>query len=217
VAVVNRVRVSRVGQFSCPLKVGACFLATPSTPLADVPAGRAWLAAHAEALSSEGLPSERAPLRLLDGCLTVEDVHSLEGRPGIVSTGESLAGRWIVFERRPAHSPADAPWPLAWFAFRTRESAAQLVAAGRELLASEQPYDPAEWATELAAARAWEEDEDVFDILDFIVGPTHSGNLLAVSLIAPEDLMAAWGDEHAIPNIDATSVTVSGALADFAA
>ena len=216
VAVVNRVRISRVGQFSCPLSVGAVFLSTPATPLVDVQAGRAWLETHAESLSGEGEPSEHAPLRLLDGCLTVEEVQSLAHCPPILCSGESLAGSWVVFRPRPPHAPADAPWPVTWFSFRTRENAAELVARGRDLLASDQqPPDESEWATELVAARMWEADEDAFDILDIAIPAPHSGSVLSAALIAPEDLMESWGDDHDEPNIDATSIGVSGALADY--
>ena len=38
----------------------------------------------------------------------------------------------------------------------------------------------------------------------------HVGSLALVKLISPENLMAAWRDQHALPNIDMCSVAFLG-------
>jgi hypothetical protein len=58
------------------------------------------------------------------------------------------------------------------------------------------------------------EDEDRFDKLDMALTLRHGvAGLACVKLIASENLMEDWGDDHAEPNIDATSLEVHGFLA----
>ena len=43
----------------------------------------------------------------------------------------------------------------------------------------------------------------------------HAGSLALVKLIAPENLMAAWRDRHALPNIDMCCVAFRGRKAQL--
>ncbi len=46
--------------------------------------------------------------------------------------------------------------------------------------------------------------------LDVKLTRPHVGSLALVKLISPENLMAAWRDQHALPNIDMCSVAFLG-------
>jgi len=185
-AIVARIDVSRVGQFTCPLAAGAVFVAS-------VGGGRG--------SEREALQAQLAGGRALDGATSAEAVVELvrAGKlPRIAAQGECLAGAYIIFEpRRAALDAAAAPWPAAWFRFRTRTSAAELV------------------ANEPDAAAAFAADEDAFDKLTLPLGEAslyHCGNCVQVALIAPENLMAEWGDDHGEPNIDVAGVRLYGAV-----
>ena len=55
-------------------------------------------------------------------------------------------------------------------------------------------------------------DEDRFDRLEIPLSVPHAGNAVVAMLIAAENLMADWQDDHAEPNIDVNSVALDGTL-----
>lgn len=200
-ASLSRLRISRVGQFSCPLQCGAVLLgaAPPSGADDDDGAARAALAA---------LVDDSPMLRALDDATTLEAVldASAAGRlPRITNRGSSPAGAWAEFEPRgralSPNAPAGALWPVAWFAFTPRAEAAAR-AADEDMAAAEASYGAAE-------PQALP-DEDMFDVIDVPLRARHGGDLACVKLVGGENLMNEWGDDHSEPNIDVAAVELMG-------
>jgi len=194
VASVTQLTVSRVGQFSCPLACGCLLLATLDT---SQPRGEA----EARGVLADLAAAPR--VRALDDVTSVEAVLEAvaEGRlPPVLRQGEAPAGRWVEFaplwQQGAGQDPAQL-WPAVWFMFTPRPTAVALALAL-------EVSDP-----EAAA------DVDRFDILRIPLGARHGGNVAAVQLIGSENLMTAWGDNHAEPNMDVNSVEIAGLLAEL--
>jgi hypothetical protein len=192
-ACVRRLRVSRAGQFSCPLSAGFVLLSQAVLP-------------------AEAAPAKAALLELLDGthCRACDGLSELQsvldasraGRlPPVARTAETPAGRWLEFaprgfsdslpsiETAAGRAFAAQLWPVAWFCFTSRSEAVARAAAEPALVA---------------------EDPDFFDHLSMSLERSHAGCVAAVKLVSSENLMAEWSDEHAESNIDATSVVFEG-------
>ena len=228
-ASVCSLRVSRVGQFSCPLQCGAVLLG--DAPRAGDGTARSRRAALASCVD------ESRMLRALHDATDLQAVHDACAAgflSRIVHVGSSAAGTWAEFEPRGrAAAPAAPPgalWPVVWFAFTPRAEATEraqkeLEAYGATMMQALNDND-IEPTIEPGGASGWDAfrpvggfqmpvlaDEDGFDLLDIPLSARHGGSLACVKLIASENLMDQWGDDHAEPNIDVTALEMHGVLA----
>ena len=229
-ASASLVRVSRVGQFSCPLHCGAVLLG-------DAPRGGDGTA-RARRAALAACVDESRMLRALDDATdlqTVRDASAAGLLPRIVHIGTSVAGTWAEFEPRGrGATPASlalaaqpgALWPVVWFAFLPRAEATaraehdeaaymQALGEGLDTGTLELTF---EGSTPYRAVDGHQvpvlEDEDRYDLLEMPLTARHGvGGLACIKLIASENLMTDWGDDHAEPNIDATALEVHGFLA----
>lgn len=201
-ASVARLRVSRVGHFSCPVRCLAVLLG--AAPRGD---GNPRSAASRAALAAR---VDDAPmLRALDDVTSLEELHeacAAGALPRIIHVGECPAGTWAEFEPRgravtSSHAPPGALWPVAWVAFKQRADAAAEDAAAVAVLSAAAGSDAA--APELP-------DEDRFDVLDIPLRARHGGDLACVKLITSENLLEEYGDESPEPTIDIEAVELFG-------
>ena len=225
-ASASLLRISRVGQFSCPLHCGAVLFGAPPR------GGDATARARRAALAS--CVDESRMLRALDDATdlqTVRDASAAGVLPRIVHVGTSVAGTWAEFEPRGRAASSAQPgalWPVVWFAFTPRAEATaralQDEEAYRQALGNRAAADASDWLgvhappTVLGAADGHQlpvlGDEDRYDLLDMPLTARHGvAGMACAKLISGENLMADWGDDHAEPNIDATALEVHGFLA----
>lgn len=201
VACVSGLRISRAGQFSCPLQSGAVLMGDAPPP----PQGADPTAPMVACVD------ESRMLRVLDDATsleTVQDAAAAGALPRIVHVGTCHAGVWAEFEARgratTPHVPPGAFWPVAWFAFTPRAEAATRAAAEDAAIAAQiAAAGPTDVAPQLA-------DEDRFDVMDVVLTQRHAGEIACAKLIASENLMEQWGDEHPHPNIDVAAVNLLG-------
>jgi len=206
-ACVSGLRISRAGQFSCPLQSGAVLLGdAPLPPQGPDPTA-----------SIVACVDESRMLRVLDDATsleTVQDAAAAGALPRIVHVGTCHAGIWAEFEARGRaampHVPPGALWPVAWFAFTPRAEAATRAAAEDAAIAAQIAAAQVGAAPELP-------DEDRFDVMDVALTQRHGGEIACVKLTASENLMEQWGDEHPEPNIDVAAVNLLGFAAHLPA
>jgi hypothetical protein len=210
---VAALRVSRVGQFSCPLACGAVLLHSLD-----------WSRHGASAASARAAllaVTTHAAVRALDDVASVEALRdaSQEGRlPPLLRVETTTAGTYAEFAPRREGDPP-GPWPVAWFCFVSRAEAAaraqaddERAAAAAAAAAHAADADDEEEEDGGGAAAAELNDEDRFDVMHMPLSARHAGNVACVKLIASENLMSDWLDDHPEPNVDVNSVAFSGAL-----
>ena len=185
ISLINKINVSRVGHFSCPVSCGAVLvgLATRSAETDTLNMLSAARTGYCAALS--GLTSAEEVLAAChDGNLPLV-------RKQIVCS----SGEYIEFDL--SASDADAPGPLdlmtlrplVWFRFITKEEANRIA---EERVERGQPPN------------------DRFDEMDITLSRHHAANALCAKLISAENHMEEFNDMHDSPNIDINSCAVSG-------
>jgi hypothetical protein len=211
--VLSALRVSRVGQFSCPLACGALVMHS-----VDWSGRHGTTPAHARAALLATTTHGR--VRALDDIITLEALREAaqEGRlPPILRVGTTVAGVYAEFAPRPDDDDASCnppgPWPVAWFAFISRAEAATRAQADDERAAAAAEDGGAAGGSAGSGAGAeLLDDEDRFDVMHIPLSARHAGNVACVTLIASENLMSDWQDDHPEPNVDVSGVAFSGAL-----
>lgn len=209
--IVNAFEIDRTGAFTCPVSSGAVFVSPGPPPVMDkdtreklrhaAPGNAPEMSWNPQAAgvgdwTRNAVSSRNASTSVFDDIDTVEKLQAaaVEGTvPKITQIKETPNGVVAEFEppakRKHGLDTKHAFTPVCWFKFHTRDSLEPAVKS-----------DPQR------------------DVLRYALQKPRWSRMHCLKLIAPENLMREWEDDHPAPNVDIRRFTLFGAeiaLSDF--